>query len=416
MRSDSRKFTLLVGLVAFLLGLLFSMVLQKASASQFIAAISAPVASDVASKLLLAQPSAPDVVELDRKTLFYSSGSAAGREKDLALLRQFSDADFQAYRSEQLSTRWQPEFGGVNRYLASVAPNRTRLKRYLGELHPTNRGRVISKKEINLPPGHCALELNVSHVVIQSRFQKLTFEAYILDPLLIEQNGWSVVALHGHDSSPERMIGLEAEDYTRQMALRLACKGFVVIVPAVTSNAGVNNAISGYAHLYQSRTLYGIMVEFVQSSLDVLELQYPSYQTGLSGISNGALLSLMTSAIDDRPQFVVAEGILGTFWETHIQADISDSDRKDYFYYFQGPFWMEFDVAELSYLSIPRILIFSVGELDSVTAGWEVAWAKINRAYTRLGLEQRVGLVKFHGQHELAENYAIDLLSEKLSK
>ncbi len=414
MKNVSLKLTILIALLAFLGGMLASMILRNGATNRYVAGFSTAVASRVASAIVLSQPHPPDVVALERTRLFHSSGSPAGREKDLALLQQFSAAHFQAYRQTELSRLWQPEFSNVDSYLSSVAANRARLKNYLGELHPTHRGQVVSEQEIGLPPNQCVDELEVTQVVIRSRFAELTFGAYILEPPLAKQNGWSVVALHGHDSSAERLIGLEAEDYTRQMALRLACKGFIVIAPGVTSEAGLNNAISGYAHLYEPQTLYGIMVEFVQSCLDVMEARYPGHQMGLSGISNGALLSLMTAAIDDRPQFVVAEGILGTFWETHIRPDISDSGRKDYFYYFQGPFWMEFDIAELSYLSIPRILIFSVGDLDSVTGGWEIAWAKISRAYSMLGLEQSAGLVRFHGQHELAENHAINLLVEKL--
>jgi len=414
MKVNSRNFVILIVLLAFLFGILFSTILRKVSASQFINEVVSPIASKFASRIALSQPHPPDVVDLERTTIFYPTGSAAGRAQDLKLLHQFSARNFREYRATQMTTFWQPDFSDVDAYLSSVAANRARLKGYLGELHPANRGQVISEQEMIISAKRCANKLKTSHVVIRSRAPELTFEAYILTPPLEKQNGLSVVAIHGHDSSTERLIGLEPEDYTRQMALRLACKGFIVIAPSVTSNMQVNNVISAYAHLYERRTLYGIMVEFIQSSLDVIEVRHPKNRVGLYGISNGALLSLLTSAIDERAEFIAAEGILGTFADTHLKSTTSVSDKVDYFYYFQGPFWMEFDIAELSYLSMPHVLVFSVGNFDPVTGGWQTSWQKISDAYKKLGLEQKVGLIRFHGQHELAEDYAIELLLQKL--
>jgi hypothetical protein len=353
------------------------------------------------------------VLHLERTRFYPIIYSKAGTRHDEKLVEQLSRPALRDERERQLAASWTPDFSTLETYQASVSANRERLRGYLGELHLSNRARVIQKQAVDFPPNECAVAIEASHVVVQSRAPHLHFEAYILSPQPANQNGWAVVAIHGHDSSPETLVGLEREDYARRMASRLACQGFVVLAPAVTSNERINNQANAYAHLY-GYTIYGMMTQFIQSSLDVLEQEAPGRQAGVYGISNGALLALLSSAVDERLEFVVAEGILSNFYAAHLLPQAPAHNRKEYFFYQSGPFWTEFDIAELAYLSAPKLMIFTVGDEDAVTKQWWEAWRKIEIVYGELGAEDQLALIPFHGRHELAENHAIDLLQRKL--
>ncbi|MFC1976634.1 dienelactone hydrolase family protein, partial [Chloroflexota bacterium] len=279
-------------------------------------------------------------------------------------------------------------------------------------LRHNNRGSIAEEMVLDLPSNSYVDDVQLTWVVIQSRIPELRFDAYLVEPPEDRRNGWGVVAIHGHGSSAEKMVGFGQEDYTRRMALRLARQGFWVIVPNVTSDEDLNNTASTQAALY-GYTLNGIMVEFIQSTLDVA--QDRGYQKiGLMGISNGAFLSLLTAGLDDRPDFVVASGILHPFYK-NVLAQINKTG-KQYFFYFNGPFWLEFDVAELGFLVAPRPLIFTVGTEDKVVEGWESEYSRVRTVYEKLQIPERLGLVQFHGSHELDEDHTIQLLSEWVEK
>ena len=125
-------------------------------------------------------------------------------------------------------------------------------------------------------------------------------------------------------------------------------------------------------------------------------------------------MALFSNAIDERPNFVVAESILTPYWDNVLMPTLGQVGRPEYFFYFNGPFWLDFDMAGLALLSLPDPLIFTVGSLDSERDGWEKQWEPIRHYYTAVGLGDQTDLILFHGYHELAEDLAIDRLGEML--
>ena len=355
----------------------------------------------------------PDgALPLTRTAPFYPIPSAAGLGHDQALFTALGSDDLTATRTANLAA-WPLDTRSPATFRNAIEPQRALLHHALGPL-PDGPAKTLTRQTIALPTPHCAGgPATAERLTITSRWPGVNLTAYLVQPPTDTDNGRAVVALHGHGSSPERLLGLEAEDYGRLLALRLACAGYAVIVPAVTSNSTANNAISARLAL-EGGTLYGLMVSQVLSSVDFLQTEYPDRPVGLYGISNGGLLALFSNAVDERPEFVVAESILTPYWDNILMPTVSQSSRTDYFFYFNAPLWLDLDMAGLALLSLPDTLLFTVGALDAERAGWQTQWTPIQTNYAAVGLAEQTDLILFHGYHELAEDLAINRLNEML--
>ncbi|MCA9987757.1 MAG: hypothetical protein KDE59_25785, partial [Anaerolineales bacterium] len=247
----------------------------------------------------LAQTPAPGAIPLTRTDLLYPEASAAGFAHDQALFADLDMGALTATRQANLTAEWQLAARDPAAFRDAIEPQRERLHEYLGPL-PDGPVTITERHPIPLPVSFCPDgPVEAEQLAISSRWPGVALTAYLVQPAGAD-NGRAVVALHGHGSSPERLLGLEAEDYGRLLALRLACAGYAVIVPAVTSDGAANSAISARLTL-EGATLYGLMVSQVLSSIDVLQAEFPDRPVGLYGVSNGGLLALFSNAVDERP-------------------------------------------------------------------------------------------------------------------
>jgi dienelactone hydrolase len=334
---------------------------------------------------------------------------------DDKLLEFFSDPNWLQYRNQCITDKWEYNFADMNSYLRSVEPNRTRLKQFLG---------VDSDIEVNEPLVDKidsfsveSIDCSMLKTVLKVGFGDLEFEAYVLEPK--NKNKWSrygIVALHGHDSSAENLIGLGQEDYGRNFALRMARKGFVVIIPNLTRNYEYINAISSHAFSY-GFTLQGIELSFIFSCIKYLENSYRNLSSlGLYGISNGGFLSLLTAACSKKVEFVVCSGMLSNLYERCLSSRKANTETMEYLRYSNGPFWMEFDIAQLASLIAPRTLVFEIGRFDNTVRGrWERELIKIRNIYDSLALPSRLGICHHSGGHEIGEEHGIEALCAQLA-
>jgi len=175
-------------------------------------------------------------------------------------------------------------------------------------------------------------------------------------------------------------------------------KGITAIVPNITSEYTINNAISAHAALY-GYTLSGIMVQIVLACTQYLQMTYKDLShIGLSGISNGGFLALLAAALDRRFSFLLVSGMLSSPYD-RILKHRKLENAHEYSYYFQGPFWMEFDIVQLAMLVIPRIIVFEVGKDDNIVKnGWEKDYSQLRDLYQKLNLSSRLGVVVHDGQ------------------
>lgn len=355
-----------------------------------------------------------DAIKLRRRVIRPLTWSVVGEASDMNLLRQMKGEPFRNDREKRLESAWHCNFENLVAYQQSVEPNRKKLQAYLGQFHEDAQGKIINEKQVVLPGFGSVKAFEATYCTIQSRLPHLSFGAYLVKPVeLSPLNKIGVVAIHGHGSSAARMAGMEVEDYSRKMALRLAEYGFTVIVPNVTSDRAISNAISAHASIY-GYTLYGMMAQFVQSCLDVLYAEAGVEKAGTYGLSNGALISLFASALDNRIKFSVNASHSFSFYERNLRPCGFGGEYRNYAYYFQGPLWSEFDIVHLATLCVPAILIFSSGTYDEGTEEWEREYAKVQSVYEKLGMKDRIGKLLFRGYHEAAEGLDVEMLISKL--
>ena len=222
----------------------------------------------------LAQTPIPEAQTLTRTEIIYPDDSVAGFANDRALFMGLADGTLTATREAHLADAWQLDSRNLTTFQSAVESKRVLLRDYLGPM-PAGQATISGRQIVPLPVSYCAGGPSAAEqLTISSRFPGITLTAYLVLPVANNNNGRAVVALHGHGSSPERMLGLEPEDHSRLLALRLACAGYTVIIPAITSDGAANSAISARLTL-EGATLYGLMVSHVSSSLDVIQAEYP---------------------------------------------------------------------------------------------------------------------------------------------
>jgi hypothetical protein len=348
-------------------------------------------------------------VKLERLKYLGATENDYSFSNDERLLSCFYKKQWGELREQSLQKSWNYDFSSLEQYQFSVEENRQRLKGYLGKWHESTY-EILDEEQVY----PITEDIQVSHILFQSGIPCLVFDAYIVRPVQASEfRNFGVVALHGHDSNAEKLVGIGNEDYGRRMALRLARQGFTVIVPNVTSQRVTNNIISAHSQLY-GYTLHGIMVQFIYSCVTFLQSRFPELKHfGVYGVSNGALLSLLSSALSPIFKFVLASGILQSLYD-RVLSQRSYNNSLEYYFYFQGPLWMEFDIVQLATLSVPKLLLFEVGAEDHIVRDWEQKYSNIQAVYKKLGLSSRIDQISFWGKHEFAENYGIEALKRKI--
>jgi len=348
-------------------------------------------------------------VKLERLKYLGETANDYSFSNDERLLCCFYKKEWEVLRKQSLEKSWNFDFSSIEQYQVSVAENRKRLKGYLGKWHESTN-EVLDEEQVHSSKA----DIQVSHILFQSGIPGLVFDAYIVRPTQSSEfKKFGVVALHGHDSNAEKLVGIGTEDYGRRMALRLADQGFTVIVPNVTSQRVTNNVVSAHSQLY-GYTLYGIMVQFIFSCVTFLQSRFPELKHfGVCGISNGALLSLLSSALNPVFKFVLASGILQSLYD-RVLSQRGYNNSLEYYFYFQGPLWMEFDIVQLATLSAPKLLLFEVGSEDKIVEDSSKLYSNIQAVYERLGFRSRIDKISFWGGHEFAENYSIEALKRMI--
>lgn len=348
--------------------------------------------------------------QLSNPRQFGQTSKNYSESNDVRLLSCFHQDSWKRLREESLLNRWGLDFSSLENFHKSTKRNRNNLKKHLGKWH-SDHFEILDEESVRTESNSS----EITHVLLKSGIPDLVFDAYVVVPINKNQySKFAVITLHGHESSAEKLVGIGPEDYGRRMALRFSEQGFYVIVPSITSKREINNIISAHAHIY-GYSLLGISSQFILSAQNFLQSRYSNLKHfGISGISNGGLLSLISGALSPKIKFVLASGILQSVYNRVLHPR-NVYDATEYYFYLQGPFWMEFDIAEIAMLVAPRILLFEVGSSDKIVAEWRSEYLKISNIYQKLGYGSRIDTVSFYGKHEFAENFGIEALKEKIN-
>ena len=255
---------------------------------------------------------------------------------------------------------------------------------------------------------------------------------YVLTPQTGQAPYPAVIALHGHGSGVQEVIGEPQDeqvaahirncnhDYGRQ----LAQQGFLVLAPEqrafgerremedVAQSPGQSSCRQASMNaLMLGRTMVGMRVWDVMRVIDYAE-QYAG-QTGLAnletlacvGLSGGGTVTTFATAMDDRITTAVISGYFCT-WQWSIMAMRHCEDN-----YIPG-ILQHAEMADVGALIAPRPLLIEAGTEDPIfpLPGVHDAHEKLAKVYALLDAPERLALDVFAGEHQWHGTLAADWL------
>ena len=255
---------------------------------------------------------------------------------------------------------------------------------------------------------------------------------YVLTPHTGQPPYPAVIALHGHGSGVQEVIGEPRDervaahirqcnhDYGRQ----LAQQGFMVFAPEqrafgerreaedVAQAPGQSSCRQASMNaLLLGRTMVGMRVWDVMRLIDYAEQH--AAQTGLCkvdalacvGLSGGGTITTFAAAMDPRITTAVISGYFCT-WQWSIMAMRHCEDN-----YVPG-ILQHAEMADVGALIAPRPLLIEAGTEDPIfpLPGVHDAHEKLAVVYDLLGASERLALDVFEGEHQWHGTVAVDWL------
>jgi dienelactone hydrolase len=208
----------------------------------------------------------------------------------------------------------------------------------------------------------------------------------------------AIVGLHGHGSSKESICTNASDvEYVGPM---LAEQGYVVAAidayfAGDRRGKGPAGKLDGSArgqeeslfklHLWQGRTLWGMMLRDEQCLIDYLVTrpEVDKERIGVTGISMGCTRSWWLAAIDDRVKTLVGVVCFTRYTELIAHGNL----RMHGIYYFVPGVLAHFDTEAIYALSAPRPMLMLSGDQDdgAPTDGIEVLERKLGQIYRLYG-------------------------------
>jgi len=219
-------------------------------------------------------------------------------------------------------TLWQRDFASPAAYAKSVAPNRERLRRYLGVVDPRVKDpRMQLVATVNAPAKVAEGE---GYAVYAVRWPVL--DGVDGEGLLLEPKGGPlarIVALPDAGQTPEQLVGLaKGLPAKAQFARRLAENGCQVLVPVLIDRGqqwSGNPAIGRMTQQSHREWVYRMAYELgrhpvgyeaqkVLAAVDWFKRQHPGGAVGAIGYGEGGMVALCAAALDTRIDVAVVSG------------------------------------------------------------------------------------------------------------
>ena len=109
-----------------------------------------------------------------------------------------------------------------------------------------------------------------------------------------EENLPLVIILHGHQSSANKVLGNENEDYMRKIGVQLMKANYSVVAPDLTSDAYLSSELNSQLNLYGIQ-LFGLWSRFI---CDISQ-HYSEKEIIIYGLSNGGIIADHVSILCD---------------------------------------------------------------------------------------------------------------------
>jgi dienelactone hydrolase len=209
-----------------------------------------------------------------------------------------------------------------------------------------------------------------------------------------------VIGMHGHSGSKNEYI--PSPNNERSLGWRLIKAGYAVAAidgyfngervgkgprGTLEKDAGGQEMSLFKLHLWQGRTLWGLMVRDEQCLLDYLETrpEIDAKRIGATGMSMGCTRAWWVSALDER-----VKAIVGVACFTRYTELLAHGSSHGIYYFVPGLF-KHFDAEAIYALTAPRPMLMLSGDQDrnAPPDGIEVLEKKVGAVYKLYGQPER---------------------------
>lgn len=195
---------------------------------------------------------------------------------------------------------------------------------------------------------------------LRFRWQGFPNEAYLLVPHKIEDKMPTILALPGHHTSKEEVVGNKSSPFGVDYGKKLAIAGFCVFVPDIpfSDDMRVEDHIA-LNLIMTGSSLTGMRVSYLRDLIDYLtSLPFiDPERLGCVGWSMGGALTMYLAAVDKRVKAVAISGYFGTYRDTIMRVRSSTDNYV--------PRILNFgEMADVACLIAPRPLWLELGDRD----------------------------------------------------
>ena len=308
---------------------------------------------------------------------------------------------------------WHRDYSSVEKYLASIEPNRERWQDAVGRLEA-----VEVAPQAKLAPWHDDEKYSAYQLILQ------VLPGLHARGILALPKGKKaaplVVAQHGIGSSPERVFGLDdPTNIYRAYGRRLVEEGFAVIAPLNITDGPPRARYERMAKML-GVTLWGIEIFKLRKMLDYLQArkEIDIDQTAMYGISLGGAYTLFTTPLEPR----IKAAVICAWFNHRINKMVIDDPRYSCFLstteeHIFIPGWLrEFTDSDLVSLICPRPVLVETGKGDGI-AWWPQVQEEFKAAtehYINLGIGERIEMDLHEGGHEIHLTRSVEFLKKWL--
>lgn len=266
---------------------------------------------------------------------------------------------------------WKRDFSSAQAYEKSIAPNRARLKKYIG----------VVDDRLPVPALEYVATTSSSGIAAETDLFRVfavrwpVLEGVQAEGLLVQPKGGikaHVVALPDADQTPEQLVGLAPGiPLENQYARWLAQAGVQVVIPTLVNRSNEHSGnprlpmFTNQPHrewIYRQafemgRHVIGYEVQRVLAAVDWFENNGSNRPIGVIGYNEGGLIAMYAAAVDTRIDVACVSG--------YFQSRQRLSSEPIY----RNVFTLlhEFGDAEIASLIAPRQLIIEYSEVPKIS-------------------------------------------------